>query len=550
MLRPIVLFAFLLFPCVLFAQTSTTTPFASSRLLQSGVVLGSDRERYFSVRMQALGGDFSGIIEDEVTDLYRNPAYFARVENPFTFGEIVRPQYSYEYIKQIRITSEVYQFDPLYYGYSSSDNAGASTGLRYAYASKFGVLVRGNYRANTNQQNNSSSGFSQYDDAFRTSENIATNEFKSTWGDIQASYGFDLDNGLTGGVSYTFGINEAPSKYSSVNRSSSLRRGTPTSAFDSSVGVNEVANDVIDRVRSHTARVGLHWEKEESDLDAVGTLEFLNGTSERTQVERSNSYSAYSYVDTARRWVNLQNTTRDVSSIGDAKGTNVRLDVRYHRSLEEGRTFTAQLGGGVAFFSSDDKQNYLNASFSSIAQYDTTTLLYLSRTTRTGLPDGFGYQVNASAGWTFPVDKFLIAVSGVVNAGQIKYDYDARQTSFDTLYQRSSFGNPTVRRYNEQKTFAHNHTVFVLRVALPIAMEVEALKDFDLRAGWVPKFVRNVNKDESNDNGFRNSTDNLDVTTTTFGLGYQIFDKLRVDMVNYGDIAQPRSWNIAAMYTF
>ena len=552
MLRPVVMSILCFFPVISFGQISNVFPFAGSQLLQSGILLGTEHDRYYSLRMQALGGDLSGTIEDQTTDLYRNPAYFAKVASPFTFGELVRPNNTQEYGPQLRTNPGLYASGP-YFPVRTPDDAGKSTGLRYAYIANIGILLRGNYHANSSETSSLSNGLSGYSyyGSFYNAQSGTSMESQTSWGDVQFSYGWTAPSKiLTVGISYTFGLSEAKNTFNSFNRLNIVSpRGQP-SYFDSTWSGNQDTRNIADHLRSHTVRLGLRWDNPDNQIEAIGSVEALNGTSEQVQLENTESFDGYRYMDTARLYVSYHGSFQDVRSTASMRGTNIRLDFRYHEPLEEGRTFTAQLGGSVAFFSSEDSQNNLSRSTDTSGQWYTQGTTLLTQLTRTGSPNGFGFQVNARTGWTLLFDPFLLAAATVVNASHLTYDYDAPATQGDTLTQWSSGSASVIRSSGENKTIGHSHSVLILRLAVPIALEVEALKELYIRAGWVPQYVRNVNKDDSNDNGFRNTSDNLDVTTMTFGVGYQILKKLRVDMVNYGDLAQPRSWNIAAQYTF
>ncbi len=359
-----------------------------------------------------------------------------------------------------------------------------------------------------------------------------------------------LDEGISGGVSYTLGTYELNDAASSLMSTNAFIPRTTSGYSDSMWSVRDDAQKMSDDLNSHTFRLGVHWESTDNQVEAIGTVEILKGTSEQAARRHYGSYEAYRSSDTARPYVYYRKRIEEGWSTEDIKGTNIRLDVRYHQLLTEGRSFTAQLGGGVALFSSDGTQRVVSQYVDTTGSYYTSGSSMLSRWTRTTTPDGFGFQVNARVGWTFPLEPFSLAAGTTVNVGHIAFDYDAQRSQMDTLHQWFSGRDSVVRALGSVTMTGHSNSVLILRIALPIAMEVEALKDFHVRAGWVPQYVRNVNKDNSDDNGFRRTSDNLDATTMTFGIGYQILERLRVDMANHGDLAQPRSWNIAAQYNF
>jgi hypothetical protein len=511
-------------------------------------MLGTERERHYSLRMQALGGDFSGTIEDQITDAYRNPAYFAKMENPVVMGELVRPYYSTEPVVKARVNPNL-----LVNGaYNTPEYAGSSTGLRCAYLSQFGLLLRTSYNASTSASNNTSGGVDpwSYEGGFTSDQTRSSNDHKSTLNDIQLSYGLKLNEGVSAGVSYTFGSYQSNDAAGTLSGHNTFVPRTSLGYSDSTWSGYDDATTMADNLDSHTFRVGAHWENNGNQVEAIGTLEILKGTSKHVERHNYGSYEAYRSSDTARPYVNTRQRLDEASSAEEIKGTNIRIDMRYHQPLAEGRTFTAQLGGGVAFFSSDGTQRELSQYLDTSGSYYATGMSLLSRLTQIATPDGFGFQVNARIGWTFPLEPFFLAAGTTVNVGHIAFDYDAQRSQVDTLHRWFSGRDSLLRAVASATKPAHSNSVLILRIALPIAMEVEALKDFHIRAGWVPQYVRNVNKGNSDDNGFRKTSDNLDVATMTFGIGYQIVKRLRVDMANYGDLAQPRNWNIAAQYNF
>lgn len=418
------------------------------------------------------------------------------------------------------------------------------------YASNFGILLRGNYSANTDNIFNSKSGLYpvySYGSLYYP-ETGGSRETRSTWGDVQLSYGFTTASNVTAGVSYTFGLFEEKNLYDYFNNSVSVYG--PSSYRDTVWDHNGTVDNETANLRSHTLRAGFRWDKPDNQIEIIGTVEALNGSSERTAVQNSDSYETYRSIDTARPYVSYRGTFEKVTSAADVKGINARVDFRYHKQLVDGRTFTAQVGGGFAHFSAEDNQLNMSQSIDSAGQSYTYGSSSLSRWTRAATPDGSGFQANGSAGWTVPLEPFLLAAATVVNVSHIVYDYTALGFKGDTLSQIQGGRDTTIRAQANGIAVPHSQSVLALRLAVPIAIEVEALKGFHIRAGWVPQYIRRVNKDDSNENGFRETSDNLDASTMTFGLGYQIIDRLRVDMVNEGDIAQPRTWNIAAQYTF
>jgi opacity protein-like surface antigen len=171
-------------------------------------------------------------------------------------------------------------------------------------------------------------------------------------------------------------------------------------------------------------------------------------------------------------------------------------------------------------------------------------------TARYGSPDGVGLQANANAGWTFTMSDFLVAAGVGANLLHLNFDYDAQRTLLDDAYQLSHQVGMSLRHYTEDNRFLHKQNVTTVRLAVPLGLEYELVKHCHVRAGWVAEFLRTANEDKSTENGFDVTSNQINLSTVTFGMGYQIFEKLRADFVNVGDIAQPRNWNLSAIYTF
>ena len=343
------LFLVLMMPSIIFAQT-----LPSVSVLQSGIMLGTGRERHFSLRVEALGTDFDGIISDQITDLYRNPAFFDKIEHPLLFGELARPQYSYTPVVKvakpvIRLESinqdsyPIYLVDPrsstqLYY----PENSSSPIGIRFGYTGRFGIFVRGNYASSYRQQNNQTIDSYPPYNQLTFSQGDWTMETRSDWGDAQFSYAFSLAEHVSAGVSYTFGISENPNKAQS--RNVSFRSLINPYYTDSTYSANRGFSNLTNRTTSHTIRSGLLWDREGIMIDALGTLEFISADLSIDQ------HSEQAYHDVSRSLRSPQYSISDRYTIQDfitsagMKGTNIRIDTRYLNASDQTQSFTAQLG--------------------------------------------------------------------------------------------------------------------------------------------------------------------------------------------------------------
>jgi hypothetical protein len=259
--------------------------------------------------------------------------------------------------------------------------------------------------------------------------------------------------------------------------------------------------------------------------------------------ERESNSSPYLIEESARRYEN--------SSTADFTSTNLRVDFRYRRSSNTTSSFVAQLGAGMTWFSSKDVDIYLGYLRDYRASsFNTYEFSYSMRTTLEAAPGGFGSQVSGGVGWSFQQNNFLFAIAALARYQRSGYDDVAYS---ETKYERPPFPALSLYEYSVPYDFASSQ----YRVALPLGMEYQARK-LSLRAGWVSAFrgetyeANSQRIDETNSRAAGNnfSSHRLDVSTVTVGMGYQILDQLRADLLNFGNLSEPQDWSVSVIYSF
>src|SRR5207244_7834618 len=100
-------------------------------------------------------------------------------------------------------------------------------------------------------------------------------EIITDWGYAQFSYGFIINEGVSGGISYTFGLSKSTASARSMNVS--FRSQINPTASDSAWQANQGYSNIVNKIVSHTVKGGIAWDHEGSLLDIVGTVEFLSG---------------------------------------------------------------------------------------------------------------------------------------------------------------------------------------------------------------------------------------------------------------------------------
>lgn len=506
--------AILLFSSSILAVTSLHAQYsASTALLKSGVVHGTERERHFSVRLQALGADFSGFVADPITDMYRNPAYFSGIARPLFFGELVRkPQTA------LRV--------PM----ADARTLALSATTRLGNANRLGLLLRGNYAK--------SPSFST--DAFETGNRSHTEmsrrDERDHWAEAQIVWGFPLLKKYSAGLSYTYGRNEIREERETASTDyESDPAGTATAAEqESSLSREEHAD------RSHIIRFGLLRESANRNAwEAVATLELFSAdpadilrTRQMLHETQSSPYKVYQTID-----------QYDRVDAGYLEAANGRLDLCYRNASHPARTFVAQLGLGLVAFSANDEErstryrDYYYATASNTYQSSDT-----SRFTLLAAPKGSGFQIKGGVGWTFQRNGFLFSLAALGSYQRLRYDDVAKLDDYSWLARTSPYD------YN----FAQ------YRLALPLGMEYQITSGLHLRDGWVAEFRgdqteddnREIDEDSFYERTSRYSSYWLDFSKVTFGMGYQIFERLRADLLNYGNLSAPKDWNVALSYGF
>ncbi len=525
---------------------SSTLPSPSRDLLRSRIVLGSGNERHFSQRMLALGRDFSGIVEDRLTDLFRNPSYFADVDQPMLLGELGRLQATYSY-----------SAFPLrgYLSFPTVDQLlEKSIGLRLGYISRFGLLARGNY-LHSSFQDNFFDDVSQYARERKTVSAESGSGRKEWWGDVQAAYGFEMEPHTALGLSYTIGTANLPSD------ATELFSRTEWSANDTSSSASSRRQEVEQELTTHTVRGGIRWLMERRSFDAVATVEFSTGELKHLQRDIYTSFNSSLSPPSYRS--NSREQLYETVSGANVKVTNVQLGLRYAIECDNDSRLVLALEGKYASFSSSDFMDAVQQeSTSGLSAYDTTRYSQFSslfaRRLAEGSPDGTGFGINARVGWTSTSESWLVAVASVAEFSRLSYKFTTQPRTFQNLFSRQRTQTPRIDTTDTfsfdtsytSGSFAHKGRSVRVRVALPFAAEFHPWETVHVRAGWAPQFISDFVDDKGGDNGDIRENARLDLSEVSFGMGVQLFERLQVDLFlpNFGNIFSPSHWNIAAQY--
>lgn len=530
MKRTVFFFILLLIPIPLYCQFFYSNP-SSSDFFNSGVVLGTERERHFSMRMEALGRDFSGFVKDQITDLYRNPVFFSKMKNPIFFGEVVR-----------RVPASGWSSLPVR---NLSSGTTSTTGIRLGYGKTFGLLLRGNY---LNRPSNFSSNMPG---GFYTFDNTVDTKNREIWTEAQIAMGFPLSEKLSCGVSYTFGMSEILDSYERT--SNRCGNHLSFSNYDSTYDARQSLRENYQKGKSHITRVGLLWNKAKGiSWDFVATVELFSANiSIEDNYQHIRDYT-YRSINSSIFSSTSENFSLNKGLVSvDIEATNLHFDLHFLNSSNEMKTFAVQFGARVSSFSSDDRDDSFRYSESFHESSSDTSKNILSLSSNSvALPDGFGFQINGGTGWTFQLDDFLLAAAVLGNFRYLNYEYDVHRQISDTSTTITPDTTITLKAYQDARSIHHDHKVTLYRIALPLGVEYQLIKNLCLRAGWVVQFLGSINKETSTEKSSRVISNRLDYSTATFGIGYRISDKFIADLLNLGEIGRPRDWNLSLIFSF
>ncbi len=544
--------------------------------LRTKQVNGSERERHYSMRTLSLGLDFQGLIEDQVSDLYRNPAYFNLNKEQLLWGEIVQGSLA-NYTPRVVYKSSPIYISSSYYPEEMSDEGDGegftktsspssfqtifaplpttttnSNGLRFGYANSFGLMIRGN-RSNSETQNN-------YDlqngdiNGIRKDQRTSYRKSVNTWADIQLSHGLTLSEDVSFGMSYSLVYDEKP-----INEEQQLwaeRTYHYSTSRESTWIVQPTLFNSGSKLVSHIIRAGMIFEGEHKVFEAVSTLELQSSD---YSINYSREYSnqserSYSYYYPEINFDNRQNSTRQFDNFS-ANSAILRVDLRYFNKVNEQRTFAAQFGVSASFFSaeetgfgSDFNREYRKRIYDTVyvrTHEETAHSEFLHNAT----PDGFGISMNGNVGWGFNLKDWYLLIGASGSITQHSFDYDDVVYTHEIL---TLLDEDTVSRtseYENKTAFHHKNTMATVRLALPVAFEYEIVDDFSLRAGWALTYIRGVDKDRTISTGYRKVNENISTGKVTVGVGCVIVEGLRADFLSLGNLTDSKQWNLSVIYS-
>jgi hypothetical protein len=272
-----------------------------------------------SIRLMGIGDELAGVIKDEYTDIYRNPAYLSFVEKPRIFGQ-------YNQYRHIELKIAEY--------FTNQETGLMGVVLPFT---KYGNLALiGELRPSTAEDNSARISRTEYLDYYTLDSSSVEKFSKKTIQNFKAIYGLKLSASLRLGIDFVYlkNYNQNDSK---------TKRITTQRYFDSE---NLKSYGIDDRVSNN-----------DNSPDAQrGSIGMVLTASQKTSLDLTLYYENLSYTskslstsESQTKWFGVDTTLREGLSsytlMAPTKEQAVGLDANYKYLLPQNTTLAILLGG-------------------------------------------------------------------------------------------------------------------------------------------------------------------------------------------------------------
>ncbi|MBI5216701.1 MAG: hypothetical protein HY960_13195 [Ignavibacteriae bacterium] len=515
---------------------------SSEQYLRSGIILGSERETYQSYRVYTLGSDFANFIEDDVSDLYRNPANFNTMKQAIVFGE-----YEGNFQRTTPSLSKYFNGSD-YYPYYVSEKA---KGVRVGYADSWGVMLRLKH-ASSDKDNNSTRS-DNITNIIPLYMNIEQNDWKKNISDVQLSYAFPLQENTSLGFSYSFVFDETPTEH---NQYRLLQDDNINSTYVDTSYEERTGNSASSyKNSSHIFRSGLQWKKERAIFDVTGTIERMSLRATGYSHDINNSWRIYHYTEGSRNGFNQNEYDIIGSGLSNTDATIIKLNFRYKNIINERNSIIASFDGGLSSFNAEEQKGSSYKSIG-IAELSTDTSYSYNKnilnriSSETLSPDGTGYFLNGGLVYQLSVTNAHFLIGVICNFAKFSYDYPSYYSYIDTSIRIKPDTTIITRQQATIVNNSYQRKFGIFRVSIPVGIEYKVVEDLTLRGGWYIEYFFETDQNYSEYKAARNSTNDMYSSIPTIGFGWEIIEGLQADFINTGSITESRDWVMALQYKF
>ena len=477
-------------------------------------------ENYSSLRLKAMGIALRGIVSDELTDMFRNPAFVSEREN------------------------KSYYLD--YEGRSASNNLRASL-FSSLLSGKMGLSIGGDKDVRKSLFNDTNQTIRIQ--RISTVTSLRESNSSSKYYDIHIWWAKKLSHDRRIGFNYILGNSES----NSDGTSESLFLSNWTDVFNQiidSESLKSVRNSSTERkTGTNTFRSGMIFGSPNSrTFDIVAKLEFTEITSERSSVEIRDRY----YSSIRPDYLHQSQYLDSVNSIinGDVDAIIYGIEMNMKNPINDDVTEIYFLSiDRVGFDVSDNIiQSSSNVNNTIRDSLFTDRQNIFSSEINASRKDASGY--NLRLGWGREVKNDKATIGFGINAGSTTGSWEnvlsgtssgiSDYSDNDTTYQLSFSLDSNVVISSEFSSMS---------IRFPVGGEFYVTKSFSIRFGI--EFNAIYTKSESlvpSGTTLRKTERSSLGSRKSFGLGYRHSDKFRADLLAGDDLSRLSSWRVAIQY--
>ncbi len=482
--------------------------------------LPSNAEHYNSLRLSSLGDGLNGIVSDDITDYFRNPAFVYMVEKRTYFLDF--------------------------------DMKGSSNDLRISMFSSFlsgrvGISFSGDAVENSVTGNSSDPELDLFDDTEYSISKFSKSSF-STY-NLHLWWANKLSEKLKYGLNYI--RKSSLSVNNRTNMTSRLINRTDTFSQLTTVNnrVDFLINDNEKDVNINTFRGGfIFGSSPDMVVDMVLKAEFTDIDTDALSDRKSLRTYSYDRPD----YFSLTEYADTISNVFNSNGNSYvyGLDLNIKKKLNESVVQSYLLSFDRLKFDVSEKMMEKEIRMTSQIRdsiFSISKKLFISDQL-SDRKDATAYVFKVGLGSEIKLDKALvgIGISAIKSNGSWKTNSSGVSTGLieestnDTSYQQSS---------SADLTSITTTKITSTLISFPIGGEFNVSEKVSLRMGVEFKAVFNKNKLSSSSGSVLSNFENHSYgNIKRFGIGYKHSDKFLADLMANSDLARISSWRISIQY--
>lgn len=459
-----------------------------------------------SIRIMGFGEHLAGVIKDEDTDIYRNPAYLSFVDTPRAFG-----QYNLFHHMELRIAENLTNKGTALFGFVIPTPSCGS----------FALVAE--LKPSTSEKKSSHTGQKEYVD-YHVVDTSSSRVFdKKTIEGFKAVYSFNLSPSLRIGTDFTYLRNY--DRRDSEAKSIFTHRSIASDELRYNKQYEDVRNsdDSPDAQRMSLGMVSTTWDKITLDL----TLYYENLHYTKTASSRGESETDDLRTDTT--------TTVHLAwgaSSGPTKNRTVGLDVnlKYHFPQKTNLAFLFGVRNGKNEFSWSDVSGDTSYSSKDVSRWGSGIVSVVHDDRTLSLATGIGVEKDFS-----PSVKVGAACRGHWNQEKLDRHQVSRFSSISTV------GDSVTYRSGSSEEKRVKKTANSYELAFPIGAEIILHKTIEVRFGGA--FI--VKRDETETG---HSTSSRDEYYQGIRLSYN--ERILLDAYIEDEITRLGNWMVKVEYRF